>query len=192
MEVSLQLVEEGGSRRRQPRNIIPEPVAGQLLVQKPPDPLHAVQGRGVDRQPERRDAARLPGPPRSHGGGAMIADVVHDEDPLVLRPCLGQLRQEGGAAITSLALGEVPNDVAGPIVHSPEDGAALVRARRRHRQRTAPPLPDLDQVRMGVAVTFIHGDKPESTPGSSPLFWSSLNPCLAEVTASASWRWVRS
>src|SRR5665648_126567 len=101
---------------------------------------------------------------------------------------LVQKRGEGGAALLRLGL---PDHLTRAIVERPEDRAALVGA-GRHLHRTAPSLPDLCQVGTSVEGTFIHVDKPESRFGKRPLFWSSARTCLAEATASASCRWVRS
>jgi len=86
----------------------------------------------------------------------------------------------------------LPGKPAGGVIERPEDRPALVGPSGGDAQRLAATLPDGCQVGMGVEVAFIHIDKPEASPGKSPLFWSSASAGLAELTASASCRWVRS
>ena len=185
-EVGLHLVQQRCGGGLQPRHVVPESMTGELLLQKPPHPFHQVQGRRVGRLPEWGDTALLCGPPRPHRRCPVVADIIHDQDQLVFGPRRGDLGQKGGKRIATFLRMELPGHHAGPVVHRPEHGPALVLARRRDPQRTSPALPDLHQVGMGVEVTFIHVEKPESSPGSSPLFWSSARTCLAEATASAS------
>src|SRR5665811_736932 len=130
--------------------------------------------------------------PRNGDRRAVITDVVHHQHQVIIRPRLRNLVEQCGKGIASLPRVHLPGHRAGTIVHGAEDCAALILARRRDDHGLATPLPDLCQVGMGMEVTFIQVDKPESSPGRSPLFWSSASTCLAEATASASWRWVRS
>ncbi len=59
MKAGLHVVEQGSGGRLGAIDIGPEPVASQFLFEKAPDPLDQVEGRRVDREPERDDPSFL-------------------------------------------------------------------------------------------------------------------------------------
>src|SRR5215217_1630887 len=122
----------------------------------------------------------------------MVADVVEYRHQILLGPRLGDLLQKGSEARPILVRGCPPHETPGGVVHRDVDGDPLVGPGSCYTHRVSPPLPDLCQVGVGMQVAFIHVNKPKSSPGSCPLFWSSVNTYLADATASASCRCVRS
>lgn len=126
MEMRLNPIKEARRNGFEGRDICPEPVAGQLVLEKPPHPLHQVESGGRDRQPERDDACFLRRPPRPHHWGPVIADVVHHQHDVLIGPGPGDLVEEGDKPVAALVLGQLPDDVASPLVHRPKHGPALV------------------------------------------------------------------
>ena len=167
-------------------------MTGQLLLQKAPNPLEEVEHGCIGWQPEGEYASLLGGPPRAHRRRAVVADIVQHHHQVLLRPCPGHPLQEDGEVAPVLFGGHLPDYAPGGIVQRAVDGDALIGTSGWDPYRLTPALPDLCQVGMGVEVALIHIDKPESGTGRCPLFCSSASTCLAEATASASWRWVKS
>ena len=192
VEAGFEASEQGGGGRLESVDVRPEAVTGELLLEEAPDPLDQVEGRRVRRQPEGNDPAVLCRPPRADRRGPMITDVVHHQHQGVVGPGLGDLIHKRGKGVAALAVVQLPGELPRGVVQRAEDRPPLVFAGGGNPQRPAAALPDLDQVGVGMQIAFIDVDEAKAGSGSSPLFWSSASACLADATASASWRWVRS
>lgn len=184
VEMHLQMGQQLLGRLEQAVEVVPPPMAGELLLHIAPQALDQIELRRIGGQEERLQSVGIAPPDLAQRMALVVADIVeHDNGRFVSWQRPGEVVQERAEGHRSLPWACLPHSLASRVVDRANDDRFLVLAGGGNLQWLSFTPPDLCQVGVGMDFTLVHVDQMESSGLSSRFFWSQSSTCLAAATA---------